>query len=199
MSGDEIFRTRISRRIKSVYHQLSEIDMEHNDFGTPRRVKIIHNDLNDIIDALIQKGLSDSLPPKRQLDFEEDLSMGYQQVKSDILKIADLLGVDVLHDNIIRTPTQQINVNVLSSNVQDLQSITQTVNTINISELKKAEINQIFSKLEETAKNTTIEDSEKNSKLRQLLGELVKMGLDVGILGLRWVNENGLVNKIFGH
>ncbi|MDX1373167.1 MAG: hypothetical protein R3321_11885, partial [Nitrososphaeraceae archaeon] len=97
----------------------------------------------------------------------------------------------------IKTP--QINVSVIQSNVQDIKNISEIINNINISEIKKEELKKLFLELEKTAKDKSTEESTKNNKLRQLFKEIVNISIDAGIVGLRWVNENGLINRLFGN
>ena len=185
MSYSNVEGERIRRRIKSVYIQISEIDMAHNDFGTPDRLDVIHNSLNEILSEC--EGL-ENRPPIIELDTKGHTSKAYQQLKSDILKLVAIFNVDISDSMKSSEKTQQINVNVIQSNVQNM----------NISDIKKEEIKKLFAQLEETAKSNSLDEKTQNSKLRTLLGEIVNLSLDAGTMGLRWANENGLIRKIFG-
>ncbi|CUR52049.1 protein of unknown function [Nitrosotalea devaniterrae] len=196
---NEVWVGRMTKKINSVFHQIAEIDIEHSNFGTPSRVKVVHQDLNEIIDTFLAEDWvnKSDIPPKRNLDPEDDLSLSYQHIKSDILKIANWYGVDVLSQNITQK-SPQINVQVIQSNVQDVKNVAEVINTINISDIKKDEIKKLFTELERTAKDKEMSDPKKNSKLRELFKGIVDLSLDAGIVGLRWAHENGIINRLFG-
>ena len=191
----KLTRERVSRRIKSLYMQISEIDMEHSDFGTPGRLEVIHGELNELLSEI--QGTPE-IPPIRQLDIESYTSRSYQQLKADILKLVAIFNVEI-STNVSSAQNQQINVHVIQSNVQNSENRNEVINNLNISNIKKEEIKKLFAQLEQTAKNNSLDEKTQNSQLRMILGKIVNLSLDAGIMGLRWANENGLIDKIFGH